>query len=285
MRAPVPLWLIPIMAESEVPSIRGPRDRRRSGRERVRLLLDILYTILRFIARHVSGFWGALAAFLTFAVAVAVAAGAVFAGMAHLVSKGMTQSFDESVLSSLAAMRTPLLDAAMLEITMLGTGSVILLTIGTVSLFLWLTNHKWSMSLLLISVISGQIVNQALKQIFARPRPSIVDWGVEVSTLSFPSGHAMTSTIAFSCIAYLVGRLSPTAAMRNSVYGIAALIILAIAFSRMYLGVHYPSDVIAGIVAGLGWLAFVAATLTAVGFFAKRRPETHTEEEDLQASS
>ena len=171
----------------------------------------------------------------------------------------------------------------MLEVTALGGGSVLIMIVLIASLFLWITDHKWSVYLLIISVVGGQILNQVLKQLFHRERPSAVEWGQHVTTLSFPSGHAMTSIITYGAIAYLVGRLGPTQQLRRMVWGVAALLILAIGISRMYLGVHYPTDVLAGFLGGAAWLAFVASGLAAVEYFSHRRPETKQEEHDLHA--
>ena len=248
-------------------------------------LLALLYTTLRFIARHFPGFWSAIAAFLTASFLVAILAVAIFAGFAHLVEEGFTQSLDETILQRLVEMRTPTLDKIMLEITALGSGGVLIMMVSTAALFLWLTDHKWSMYLFITAVIGGQLLNQILKLAFNRERPGVVEWGQEVVTLSFPSGHAMTSTIAYGCIAYLVGRLESTRKLRLAVWGVAIVLVCMIGFSRMYLGVHYPSDVFAGFFGGVAWLAFVAAGLRAIEFFAERRPETKQEEQDLDTGA
>jgi undecaprenyl-diphosphatase len=103
----------------------------------------------------------------------------------------------------------------------------------------------------------------------------------EVHSASFPSGHAMSSMVVYGSVAYLVARLEGKRGLKQTTWVVAALIILAIGVSRMYLGVHYPSDVIAGFIAGLAWLGFVVACMHALQFFAKRRPETRAEEHDL----
>jgi undecaprenyl-diphosphatase len=261
----------------------GPHgvDRRARPRGRARGLLDPLYSLLRFIARHVRGFWGALAAFLTAGLLAGVLAGGTFLLIAGIVTRGITQTTDERVLQWFAQHRTPALTEIMLEITSLGNGTVLIMLVGIVSVFLWLTNHRWSVYLLLVGVLGGQVLSSLLKNAFDRDRPSVIEWVGQASSPSFPSGHAMGAFIAYGAVAYMVTRLQPTAATRRFTWLVAALLIGGIGISRMYLGVHYPSDVIAGFIGGLAWLGFVAASMTAVRFFAPRRPETGREERHL----
>jgi membrane-associated phospholipid phosphatase len=256
-------------------------ERRKQPRGRFNVARSALYSTLRFIARHVRGFWAAIIAFLGLGLAAGAAATAVFAARARTVEKGVTAAMDARVVEWFASHRQPWLDVVMLEITTLGNGLVLTMIVTIVSAFLWLTNHRWSVYLLLVGVLGGQIINNMLKGAFGRERPSVVEWVDHVSTSSFPSGHAMSAIIAYGSVAYLVGRLEPTPALRRTTWVFAALIILGIGISRMYLGVHYPSDILAGFIAGLAWLAFVAASVTAVQFFAPRRPETAAEERGL----
>lgn len=259
-------------------------DRRILPRGRASILHDALYTTLRFIARHVRGFFGALAAFMTVGFVVGSAAVAIFAIIAKAVSEGITQSFDERVLRWFETHRSPMLDKVMLEITTLGTGVVLVMLVLVASVFLWQTQHKWSVYLLMLGVLGGKLFNTLLKEFYERPRPSVVQWVTEVHSASFPSGHAMSSMVVYGSVAYLVGRLEARTRLRRTTWTLAAIVILAIGISRMYLGVHYPSDVIAGFVGGLAWLAFVVACMSALKFFAQRRPETRTEERDLETA-
>jgi undecaprenyl-diphosphatase len=247
----------------------------------MKALRDALYSTLRLIDRHAGGFFTALAAFFTVGFLLALAAVAMFAALASAVGVGFTQSMDEAVLHWFAAHRSPLLDKIMLEVSTLGTGIVLTMIVLVASVFLWQTQHKWSVYVLLIGTIGGRFVNTFLKEFFNRPRPTIVEWATTVHTTSFPSGHAMTSLVTYGSVAYLVGRLEPSARLERITWIIATAIVIAIGFSRMYLGVHYPSDVIAGFIAGLAWLAFVIALVKAVQFFASRRPETQQEEQSL----
>jgi undecaprenyl-diphosphatase len=265
---------------------RPPRpDRREQARGSARRADDVLYTTLRFIARHVRGFWSAIIAFLGLGLAAGAAATGGFALVATAVEAGFTERVDRQVLHWFAERRTPVLDRVMLEITTLGNGLVLFMIVATVSVFLWLTHHRWSVYLLIVGVVGGQLINNALKEMFGRPRPDTVPGLTHVLTPSFPSGHAMTAIIAYGAVAYLVGRLEPTRGMRRTTWFFAAIIVLAIGVSRIYLGVHYPSDVIAGFVAGLAWLLFVAASSKAIRFFTPRRPETAAEERSMDPAS
>lgn len=258
-----------------------PVERRRYPRGRLKIVRDLLYRELRFIGRHVRGFWGAVVAFLAIGFGVGAAAGLVFTAFSHLVKVGATQAFDNRVLEWFGAIRSPFLDRAMLEITSLGNAMVLFTMVGIASVFLWLTDHRYSAALLVIAVVGGDLLNDLLKAFYERPRPAIIEWRTEVSSQSFPSGHAMASMIAYSSVAYLVGRLESGPRLRAATWAIAILLILAVGTSRMYLGVHYPSDVVAGFMAGFAWTSFVAATLTAIRFFADRKPDIERLERDL----
>jgi len=261
------------------------RERRQRTRGRAGVPLNLLYSTLRLIARHVSGFWGALLAFLTIGLVVGAGATTVFVLMAEAVQGGVTQAIDERVLRWLEASRTPWLDEAMLEITTMGSGVPLIIIVAIAVIFLWLTRHHWSVYFLLLGTLGGQVINRLLKEHFERPRPIVVEWEQQVDTFSFPSGHAMSSFVAFGIIAYLVANAVSTPALKRFVWITAAVLITLVGVSRMYLGVHYPTDVLAGFLAGLAWILLVAASMTALGFFARRRPETRTEEEGLQATS
>jgi undecaprenyl-diphosphatase len=256
-------------------------ERRTLPRGRISVLRNALYSTLRFIARHVRGFYAALVAFLSVGLVVGLGAIGIFALFATAVVQGITQPFDEAVLRWFGSVRNPALDRVMVEITSLGNGAVLVLLIAVTSVFLWLTRHRWSVYLLALAYFGGYAINSVLKQYFERPRPTVLEHLDPTSSASFPSGHAMNAMIMYGAVAYLVGRLEPTAALRRTTWALAALLILAIGMSRAYLGVHYPSDVIAGYLAGLAWLTFVAAAMTALRFFATRRPETRAEEQDL----
>lgn len=258
-------------------------DRRTRPRGREAKAGNALYALLRLIARHVRGFYAAILTYLSFSFFIGLGAVWTFAALADEVLEGETQRFDEAVLSWIATHRSDALDQFALEVTALGNTLTLTVVVLAVSTFLWLSRHRLSVALLMIALAGGAAVNFLLKDIFDRPRPSVVEWGTEVATASFPSGHAMSAMIAYGSVAYLVGRLEPTRLMRLATWCFAAVLILGIGASRMYLGVHYPSDVVAGYTAGLAWTAFVVSGITALRYFSRRKPEIAREERDLHA--
>ena len=245
-------------------------ERRVVDRGRFRYAWDLLYRGLRVSYRHAHSFTTALGVFLVFGALVAIMGTYAFAKLAELVREGYTQTFDEAVLRWMHRHQTPWLENLMLEITMLGTWIVVFSVVSITGLFLWLTRHKYSALLLLVATAGGIGLNSILKIGFARPRPQVFEWGEHTSSFSFPSGHAMSSTVVYITVAYLAARLQKTHIARFATLSIAGVIVASICFSRMYLGVHYPSDVAAGVIIGLSWAAFCMATLEAIQRFAKR---------------
>ena len=265
------------------------KERRERPRGRLRRTSDLLYKTLRLIAGHVRGFWAALITFLSIGFVFGVGGVVLFAQLAEVVMEGATQNLDEYGLRWINSHQSEALDHVMMEITSLGNFAVVLVMLLVVSAFLWLSNHKLSVVLLALGVGGGFAANNVLKMSFDRDRPSVFEHGADVLTSSFPSGHAMVSTIAYLSVAYLVGRLEPKPAMRRVTWVVAVVIIILVATSRMYLGVHYPTDVIGGIIAGVAWLGFVVAGMHAVQYFAKRtkggKKVAREKEQDLNAEA
>lgn len=239
--------------------------------------------VLRFLERHVRGFFGPVFAVLGAGVVVSLAAGWAFFELAEVVMEGTTQAVDEAVLQWLAGLRSDTLDVIALEVTTLGGFATATLVVLVAGAFLWASHHRYSVYLLMTAVAGGALLNTLLKRFFDRPRPVVVDAIAEVHTTSFPSGHSMTGFVIFATVGYLVGRLAPDSRLRRITWTTAVLLILAVGLSRMYLGVHYPSDVIAGYAAGLMWLGAVLSTGRAIQYFAFRRPEVEEQERDLHA--
>lgn len=245
-------------------------ERRHEDRGRFRVLWDLLFRGLRTSYKHVHSFSTALGVFLVFGALIAVLGTYLFAEIAKLVRNGYTQPFDDAVLRWMNTHQVPWLERLMVEVTMLGTWIVVLSIVSIAALFLWLTRHRYSAALLLVATAGGIGLNNILKIGFSRPRPHIFEWGTTVSSSSFPSGHAMSATVVYVTVAYLAARLQKTHVARLATLAVAGVFVAAICFSRLYLGVHYPSDVAAGVIIGLAWASFCMATLEALQRFAKK---------------
>ncbi|HEX2190021.1 MAG TPA: phosphatase PAP2 family protein [Longimicrobiaceae bacterium] len=269
----------------------GPE--RRAGSRRGVLehpLMDAVYATLRWIRGHVRGFYAAVGLFLVAGLALSAAAIGLFALLATRMAGGATQRFDEAVVRGLQGWKAPWLDALALMGAALGSGAAAWVVIGAGTLYFWRSRHPYSLALLWISLLGGRVLNRLLKEAFGRPRPALVEGdlvllGYEVgfpTSGSFPSGHALTSVVIYGTLAYLVARLEPTPRMRRWTLAGAAVLVLGIGFSRLYLAVHYPSDVLAGYLAGFVWATTCALGVEAVRYFSDRKPEAREAEADLE---
>ncbi len=134
-------------------------------------------------------------------------------------------------------------------------GSVIVLGIITFAVlgYLFLANKPAVASLMLIAVFGGIALNNLLKFVFARPRPDFVTHLARVFTSSFPSGHATLSAITYLTIGALLARTYPTITMNLYFMSLAVILTVLIGVSRIYLGVHYPTDILGGWCIGAAW--------------------------------
>lgn len=144
-------------------------------------------------------------------------------------------------------------EASWREITALGSDIIVGLITAFVLGFLLMHKMLRSALLLLVAVVGGALISYGLKLTFARPRPDFVEHMVEVSSASFPSGHSLISAVIYPTLGALLASLSPTRTAKVYYLVTAFLLMLLVGASRMYLGVHYPSDVLGGWALGLAW--------------------------------
>lgn len=154
------------------------------------------------------------------------------------------------------------LRGAALDVTALGGPTVLIAVIVFVAGFLALQRLWLTMALVLGGTITGSIAVSIAKQTVGRARPALTDHLAVVWSPSFPSGHAANSAIVYLTLAILIMQITPGRYVRGYILGVAALIVTAIGCSRVYLGVHWPSDVLAGWSFGtlwaIGWWAIGA---------------------------
>ncbi|OYY70079.1 MAG: hypothetical protein B7Y47_10900 [Sphingomonas sp. 28-63-12] len=152
------------------------------------------------------------------------------------------------------------LKQVMLDVTALGGETVLTLIVIVTAGFLALRRHWLTFWLVLAGTISGSWAVGLVKTIVGRPRPALIDHLVEVWSASFPSGHAANSAIIYLTVTLLLMQIVESRAARWYMIAVAMLLVTAIGVSRVYLGVHWPSDVLAGWSFGtlwaLGWWSF-----------------------------
>ena len=144
------------------------------------------------------------------------------------------------------------------DFTALGGIAILTFLVLAVAGFLWLRRQRRSAWFLLLSVATGIVLSQLLKSAFDRPRPDLVPHGSYVYTASFPSGHSMMAAIVYLTLAALLARTLTSWALKAYVMLLAIAAILMVGISRVYLGVHWPTDVLAGWIVGAAWALFCA---------------------------
>ena len=183
-----------------------------------------------------------------------------FVLVAGLVTHGRVQPLDERIMLGLRVDHDPSrprgpewLPGAMRDVTALGSWPVLLIFLLAVAGALAARRQYHALGLLLAASAGGILLNDLMKGLFARPRPDLALRLTDVRSLSFPSGHAMQSAIIYLTLAAFLARLVQARALKVYFVAFAFLLSFLIGFSRVYLGVHYPSDVLAGWCAGLAW--------------------------------
>jgi undecaprenyl-diphosphatase len=176
------------------------------------------------------------------------------------VVEGETRSIDEAILLGFRVpgnpadpIGEPWFEEAMRDITALGSAPTLVIAVLAVVGFLMLSKAWRPAIFTLVASGGGLIVSSLLKYTVDRPRPDLVPHGNLIYTTSFPSGHSMMSAVVYLTLAALVARLIERRRLKGYALGVAVILTLLIGVSRIYLGVHWPSDVLAGWVAGAAW--------------------------------
>ena len=197
-----------------------------------------------------------------------VAAGLLaFAALATDVKEGDTGNFDKRILLSmrhpgdLSPKGSRSFQEAARDVTALGSVSVLGIVTFTAVVFLILDGKSHMAYFAAASVVGGTVLAELLKDLFNRPRPEIVPHLVYASNSSFPSGHSMMSSVTYLTLAALLARSHERKRIKSFFLLMAALVIGLVGVTRVYLGVHWPTDVLAGWMAGSVWamLCWLAA--------------------------
>lgn len=181
--------------------------------------------------------------------------------LASEIVEGETMAFDIAVLGAMrhASQQGSTITSIMLGITHLGDGITLTMVVLLVAGFLF-TARKPGMAVFLIaSSTAGSLLVQCLKHLVDRPRPEVVAHWTSFASASFPSGHAANSAIIYLTLAVTIARSVRSRALRIYVVAMAMILSFLVGLSRVYLGVHWPTDVLSGWILGAGWASFCSS--------------------------
>jgi undecaprenyl-diphosphatase len=194
----------------------------------------------------------------------------VFGVIADEVLAGSTTSLDQAIVLLFRAgtdnlsgpIGPPWVREMARDITSLGSVAVLGIVSSIVVGYLFLTRSRAAALLVLVAVVGGIAINTVLKIQFARPRPDLFVPAAKVFTASFPSGHATFSAITYMTLAALLARMTTSRRLRCYFVAVAVVLTFMIGVSRVYLGVHYPTDILAGWCIGSAWALMCWAIMT-----------------------
>ncbi|WP_243369338.1 phosphatase PAP2 family protein [Microvirga solisilvae] len=185
-----------------------------------------------------------------------------FIAIADEVIEGETHALDSAILLSLRNpqdIANPLgpswLEEAARDFTGLGGYAILTMLTAATVIYLLMAGKRAAALLVLVSIVGGALLSTGLKMGFERPRPDLVPHATRVYTASFPSGHAMLSAITYLTLGALLARVEKSRRISAFIMGLAIVMTLLVGASRVYLGVHWPSDVLAGWSVGAAWAA------------------------------
>lgn len=191
-----------------------------------------------------------------------------FLQIADLVEENEIEIFDQAILM---AFRDPAdidriigplwLQEMVRDITAVGSFVLLGLVVAGVCIYLVMQRLRAEAMLVLVSVLGGTLLSTILKATYDRPRPDLTAMSHQF-TASFPSGHAMLSAVTFLTIGVLLSKLAPNRALRVYAFSAAIFLTFIVGLSRIYMGVHFPSDVLAGWCLGAAWALLCSAVAT-----------------------
>ena len=184
-----------------------------------------------------------------FWLTIAILSAIAFVAVALVVIAGAVQSLDESIMFVIKDVRSPFLNTVMRTVTWAGSYAAAIVAVVIALLLWWIRGWKNSALRLAVAVGGAAAYNALLKVLFARLRPEVIPAMVTTETFSFPSGHTTIAVALYGSLAVMFWR-------REQRTVPVALVFFAgvVALSRIYLGIHYPSDVLGALFLGIGWL-------------------------------
>jgi undecaprenyl-diphosphatase len=202
---------------------------------------------------------------------ICIAGTSVFVWLADEVFENEFATADRAIITWLHSLWGPLSDQSMLFLTTMGGPVVLGIFVGLAALALWRRGRWIDAGMLVIGVASGALLNLILKAFYQRGRPDLFIGPFQLSSYSFPSGHAMGSMICYGLLTVIGVRLLRRPQHKLLLIAGATLLVLGIGLSRVYFGVHFPTDVLGGFVAGAIWLTISIQLARVAEWYAARR--------------
>ena len=183
----------------------------------------------------------------------------VFVKLTSELTEGELDPIDRAILAQIIALRTPSINGISVDLTALGSVTVLTLIVSIAVCLFALNRHWGSVSQLLIAVLGGAVGSTLLKRVLERERPPELGRLVHVASFSYPSGHSLSSASIYLTLAILAARRMPNPTAQKLIVVFAIVLATTVGMSRAYIGVHYPSDIAAGLALGGGWALLVSA--------------------------
>ena len=226
-------------------------------------LKPILASIRREVLSRPPEF-GVLVAIFAFAAAIFT-----FLKLLSEMREGETHGADQIILLALREPNDPSnpigpqwLESVCRDLTSLGSPTVLALITIAVICYLWIDGKRAVAAFVVVAIAGGAVLSTLLKLGFARPRPELVSHLVSVDSFSFPSGHATMATVTYLTLGVLLARVQKRRRIKIYLISVALILAILIGLTRIFLGVHWPTDVIAGWCIGTAWAlgCWLAAT-------------------------
>jgi undecaprenyl-diphosphatase len=198
------------------------------------------------------------------AAAILALAGVIVVALVALIDAGVMRPFDEAIIGSVRAAPLVAPLAWLQAATQLGSTAWVFALAALVGLFEAVRGRPRVGIAAAAAIGLGALANSTIKLVVARPRPDLLTPIVVEPGYSFPSGHSLSAMVAYGVIAVLVARSGLPRPARTGIIGLLAVLVAVVGLSRVYLGVHYPTDVIGGWLMGFAWVTLFAAASVSV---------------------
>ncbi len=236
-------------------------------------IIEILVRIKQILQDKYHQYNDHLPFIITIFVALIIVVGGInlFVDLTETLHSKALVRYDSKITEYIISFRNPGLNNFLQFITEVGDfhGYLVMAFLCTIIFYVKFRNWRFVLEMIFVSIVAG-LSNVALKQVINRARPD-AEHLVSVATLSYPSGHAMSAIAFYGFLIYLVYNFKLKAWLKFSLILLFVFLILAIGFSRIYLGVHYPSDVAGGYIAGFIWVIFCIVLFNVIDLLRKRR--------------